>query len=351
MKKAILAVALIGGASASHAAELYIYGDATEWPGIVNAEVNPMRPYGNEGQFRGVTYIRGAKETMDSDGKSTWSVRPFWFLTSNDPSGNVYKWDDEGGNGKIEEFTQTISGSDGVSKSVTYKKFKIKEYVSDDKTAWEPQADILFGAGNYDIFVDLNEMTCTVTKLEDITTPIYGRAIKMVGAITESAWSIDNGILLENTLYMPYVYTVKGADMREGEYKFTIAPETGYGSNDFWIYKKVGVEPELMELDGSQKNKLNIRYQLAKGQEGDEKFYNYNYSGSGNAKGPGKNDVVVNLKDGTVSCSKTVGSGVEEVAVEEGSVEYFTLTGVRVESPAKGIYIRKAGNKVEKVVL
>lgn len=45
-------------------------------------------------------------------------------------------------------------------------------------------------------------------------------------------------------------------------------------------------------------------------------------------------------------------SGVEEIATEEGGEPiYFTLDGVRVNAPEKGVYIVRRGNKVSKVVI
>jgi len=48
-----------------------------------------------------------------------------------------------------------------------------------------------------------------------------------------------------------------------------------------------------------------------------------------------------------------VQSGVEDVMVEDADapVEWFNLQGIRVANPENGIYIRRQGNKVEKVVL
>jgi hypothetical protein len=46
-------------------------------------------------------------------------------------------------------------------------------------------------------------------------------------------------------------------------------------------------------------------------------------------------------------------SNVANIAVEsaEGNVEYFNLQGVRVANPANGIFIRRAGNSVQKVLV
>ncbi len=45
------------------------------------------------------------------------------------------------------------------------------------------------------------------------------------------------------------------------------------------------------------------------------------------------------------------GSGVESIVEDEIPAEYFTLEGIRVENPAKGIYIRRQGEKVTKVLI
>lgn len=45
-------------------------------------------------------------------------------------------------------------------------------------------------------------------------------------------------------------------------------------------------------------------------------------------------------------------AGIADIETEEnGVVEYFNLQGVRVAEPANGLYIRRAGNKVEKVIV
>ena len=45
-------------------------------------------------------------------------------------------------------------------------------------------------------------------------------------------------------------------------------------------------------------------------------------------------------------------SSIEDITVDADSeVEYFNLQGVRVVNPAPGIYIRRQGHKVEKVML
>lgn len=58
-------------------------------------------------------------------------------------------------------------------------------------------------------------------------------------------------------------------------------------------------------------------------------------------------------KDGNLILAKKVSSGVEDVMAEDADapVEWFNLQGIRVANPDSGIYIRRQGCKVEKVVL
>lgn len=58
-------------------------------------------------------------------------------------------------------------------------------------------------------------------------------------------------------------------------------------------------------------------------------------------------------KDGNLILAKKVSSGVEDVMAEDADapVEWFNLQGIRVANPENGIYIRRQGSKVEKVVL
>lgn len=62
----------------------------------------------------------------------------------------------------------------------------------------------------------------------------------------------------------------------------------------------------------------------------------------------GSYDMVVNFRTHRLTIYQN--SGVENVTVA-APAEYYTLTGLRVENPEKGIYIRRTGNKVEKVII
>ena len=47
-------------------------------------------------------------------------------------------------------------------------------------------------------------------------------------------------------------------------------------------------------------------------------------------------------------------AGIEDIVADDNSdeqIEYFNLNGVRVENPQNGIFIRRQGSKVEKVIV
>ena len=50
---------------------------------------------------------------------------------------------------------------------------------------------------------------------------------------------------------------------------------------------------------------------------------------------------------------REVSTGIESVDAEEveAPVEYYNLQGVKVANPEKGLYIKKQGKKVTKVIL
>lgn len=65
-----------------------------------------------------------------------------------------------------------------------------------------------------------------------------------------------------------------------------------------------------------------------------------------------KNGVRSEVKTLAVTGSGSDTTGIEAVTVEaEGAVKYFNLQGIRVENPANGVFIRRQGNNVSKVLV
>ena len=61
--------------------------------------------------------------------------------------------------------------------------------------------------------------------------------------------------------------------------------------------------------------------------------------------------VAANTLTNSISIKKEINSGVAAIATDNAQAVYYTLDGVKVNNPAKGLYIVKHGSKVSKVIL
>ncbi|MDE6377144.1 MAG: hypothetical protein K2K72_00190, partial [Duncaniella sp.] len=111
----------------------------------------------------------------------------------------------------------------------------------------------------------------------------------------------------------------------------------------------------------------NPRANIYQGEGDDQKRVNLNADGVPQGITKGVGILTCDLKPGNVYYLALSGSklglggfmyeldaqnGLEEVIVDENApVEYYNLQGVRVANPENGLYIRRQGNKVEKVIL
>ncbi|MDE6556404.1 MAG: hypothetical protein K2K55_05515 [Duncaniella sp.] len=140
----------------------------------------------------------------------------------------------------------------------------------------------------------------------------------------------------------------------------------GYGPMGGWESKKGSVKTYYMDvaryLEGFPMIQGSVPSTIEKGKE-----YEYSYtldtSGANIKKRDGKYlAVVVYIIDLTTGRVENVlrmpgseielPSGINEVVSDENApVEYYTIQGVKVENPSNGLYIRRQGNKVDKIVL
>ena len=65
-----------------------------------------------------------------------------------------------------------------------------------------------------------------------------------------------------------------------------------------------------------------------------------------------ENKLAVITKASRLTLPENFNAGIGNVnAATTDKVEYFNLQGIRIENPTHGLYIRRAGKKVEKVIL
>ena len=209
------------------------------------------------------------------------------------------------------DISQLITGNVGADK-----KFKVAE------------------SANYDVVCDLAAMTVSVTKSEYQDKPIRFNGLFLVGNATEGGWECKDATPLSwGGMDAPFKFTftgeLKNADPNSGEFKITTNPFSGWGGPWFYVALDRNGNPDYGKIssDGAGDRKWLI-----------SETQSY--------------DIAIDLEAGTISVVPTSVSGIDAVeAYEECAPVYYNMQGVIVTNPSNGIFIKKAGNKVSKVVL
>lgn len=185
-------------------------------------------------------------------------------------------------------------------------------------------------SANYKVVCDLNDMTVSVTKAEYQENPIRFNALFMVGNATSGGWNIVDGTRLEwGGESEPFKFTWTG-ELNEGEFKIDSNSYNGDWAGP-WFFAG-------LDEDG------NIDYSkiIADG-TGDRKWQ---------IAESGRYNVDIDLLKGSIAITKAPLDGIEDIVDEnECTPVYYNLQGIQVANPSNGIFIKKAGNKVTKVIL
>lgn len=185
-------------------------------------------------------------------------------------------------------------------------------------------------SANYKVVCDLNDMTISITKADYQDNPIRFNALFMVGNATPGDWSITKGTpMVWAGESDPFKFTWTG-DLTDGEFKI----DSNIYNDDWagpWFFAG-------LDDDG------NIDYSkiIAEG-TGDRKWQ---------ITDAGKYDIEADIKKGTFSIKRN-SAGVDGIDTDDVDVApvYYNLQGIAVANPSNGIFIKKAGNKITKVIL
>lgn len=174
---------------------------------------------------------------------------------------------------------------------------------------------------NYSIVCDLAAKTVTVTKAAYQDDVIKHTALWLVGSATTGGWNLGNATMILPSDDNPMVF--RGTvDLLGGEMKIAVNKYTGY---DQTFYLRDAADDTKMMFGGDD-NKWNI------------------------AKA-GQYDVEVDVKNLTISIKEHVASGITNMATTaNATADYFTISGIRLSAPAKGICIKRQGNRVVKTI-
>ena len=174
---------------------------------------------------------------------------------------------------------------------------------------------------NYSIVCDLAAKTVTVTKAAYQDDELKHTALWLVGSATTGGWDLGKATMILPSDDNPMVF--RGTvDLLEGEMKIAVNKYTGY---DQTFYQRDAADDTKMTFGGDD-NKWNISK-------------------------AGQYDVEADVKNLTISIVEHVANGITNMATTANdTADYFTLSGVRLSAPAKGICIKRQGNRVVKTI-
>lgn len=185
-------------------------------------------------------------------------------------------------------------------------------------------------SANYNVVCNLSDMTISVSKAEYQENPIRFNALYLVGSATVGDWDIAKATPMvwggENT---PFKFTVT-SELNAGEFKIDTNPYTGAWDCP-WFFAGVGengtTDYNKISSDGTDDRKWQIA-------------------------AAGEYDIDIDLLDNTISIAHHISAGIAEVnIVNHATPIYYNLQGMVVSNPENGIFIKKIGNKVSKVIL
>ena len=163
------------------------------------------------------------------------------------------------------------------------------------------------------------------TKYQD--THIDLCSLFMVGSATPGEWSVDAGTPLYQSINTPYVYSSTVA-LKAGTFKIATVIKGGGSFDAKYFYFKDANDANKMVLGQTDPN--DSQWSIEE---------------------DGTYTVAANTLTNSISIKKEINSGVAAIATDNAQAVYYTLDGVKVNNPAKGLYIVKHGSKVSKVIL
>ena len=177
-------------------------------------------------------------------------------------------------------------------------------------------------SANYDIVCNLATKKVVVTKATYQTTALKHTALWMIGSATKGGWSIGEGTIMKADATNPAKFSAR-TELKAGELKFGTNVYAGF---DQMFYLRDSSDEGKIVFGGAD-NKWNFT---------EEATY----------------DVTVDVAAMTVSFTKVNPTAISTVETANNApAVYYTLSGVKVEKPVAGIYVKRQGGKSVKVLV
>lgn len=287
----ILASLMLGmSATTLNAANLWIIGDATPYGWSLDDATALLSKSDNESLYSGTIYLKADAE--------------FKFMTTTEWGGEEY--------GSAPDATLTDGKIDLAmgTNDEGYGKLQVAE------------------EGNYYITVDTEQLVATIEKSEYQESQIALCSLFLIGDATAGGWSVDSGTPLFQNEATPYVYSAD-VELSEGSFKIATVIKGGGTFDSKYYYFRDPENADKIVLGSADDTQWAI-----------EEAASY--------------AVTVNILQSSISIVKSDGNAsVSEIIIAgcDSSVEYYTLTGVKVAQPSFGVYLAKKGAQVSKVVI
>lgn len=284
------AIIIAGCGITAQAGNLWIIGDALPYGWSTDKATSLLSSPDNSDVYTGTVYLQAGKD--------------FKFMT-------VPEWgNDEFGTAPGCVLTD---GSVAIARGkddTGYDKFQVPE------------------DGNYLIRIDTGTLTASIGKSAYQESPVGLCSLYLVGDATPNGWDVMQGTPLQQNPASPLEFSASGLELKKGTFKIATALKGASSWNpEYWYFR-----------NSSDESKIALN------QEGDLQW---------NIAEDGPHTVAVNLGSKAISISKNSESGIDGITAgdETENVQYYTLTGIKVASPESGIYIRKQGSSVRKVMI
>lgn len=182
-------------------------------------------------------------------------------------------------------------------------------------------------SANYDITVNVAELTVTAKKAEYQDAHIRYDVLYVIGSATPGNWELTDGTPLyaesNNPLILTGTVVLKADGDKNGEFKICANPWANWGG--MWFHPYYTETDGELNADSIDYNKLtdnnskDVKWEITPAEEG-------------------RYDLKLNLADMSFAKTYLGTTGVENVNIsEENAVAaYYDLNGVRLQAPHKG---------------
>lgn len=292
LKTTIATLVLAACTVSAKADNLWLIGEALQYGWSTDDATALLSDPTDNTVFTGTIYLEGGKD--------------FKFMTTTEFDNDEY--------GAAPDAT-IVDGSVKIAKGTNdtgYSKLQVTE------------------SANYYITVNTTDLTATIVKSAYQDSKITLSSLFIVGSAAPEGWDVMKGSPMYQSKEAPYAFEAKSLEMKEGTFKIA-AVLKGASSWDakYWYFR-----------NADNANKITL------GQDGDLQW---------SITEAETYDIAVNLKDESISINRvsSVISGITEIIGNDENTEtiYYSLTGVRVDRPQKGIYIVRKGSSVSKIIV